>query len=74
MSGRWTFVYLPTVFTYDAKVQTGTGGSSQSVTGTCNFPLNNEAGALSPPQPYSLGNPPASGWAVSPVSYVCTGF
>ena len=73
----WTFVFLPTAFSYEATVQIGVEDPSapaESTTGTCNFPPNNESGAPFPGQPYSLSNPPSGGWAASPVSYVCTGF
>jgi hypothetical protein len=70
--GKWTFVYLPTVFRYKAAVVTGADETSSEY-GSCNFPANNEAGAPYPGLPYSLSNPPTNGWAAyPPVSYVCT--
>lgn len=71
---NWTFVYLPTVFTYVATVRTGADDPADpTLTGECRFPANNEAGARFPGQPYSLSNPPSNGWGAAQVDYVCTG-
>ena len=67
----WTFIYLPTVFKFKADLKSGTS-TYDTLYGSCKFPLNNEVGAVSPGQPYSLSNPPVNGWAASPaVGFDC---
>lgn len=58
---NWTFVYLPTTFTFIAQVltKTSTGETTNDeISGSCKFTLN----PLNS-QPYSITNPPPNGWA-----------
>ena len=68
-NGDWTFVYLPTAFSYTSTVKVG-GTPTSFVTGQCSFGNNNDPGADNT-QPYSLKNPPIAGWANARTLYEC---
>lgn len=66
-ASQWTFVYLPTEFSYTSTVYVE-GAPTGGFTGTCFFDEN----PASPGQPYSLSYPPVEGWAKVKTPYVCT--
>ncbi len=64
---QWTFVYLPTEFSYTSTVTVG-GVPTGGITGTCQFAYN----PAYPDQRYSLDYPPVEGWAKAKAAYECS--
>lgn len=72
---NWTFVFLPTMFALKAYVTTaGVADTDSNTYYSCQFNINNDAGAPRSGEPYGIGNPPDAGWGgpvANAASYQC---